>query len=296
MHVGSQRTNQATRWQMTQAPIFQSLWIGERLSTLERLCLYSFIYHGHKFHLYTYDEVREVPEGVLVKDANRILPRDKIFKYKNHDSYAGFADLFRYKMLLENGGYWVDMDMVCLRPFTEQAPYLFSENRLRNLWHRQHSTHHPIKLPIAYDMLEYCSQRINSPKSRADITNNVIKSPAGSEIMQYCYEQATRRDPASLEWGDTGPKLISQAVRHFDFREHVVPSYLFCPVVWWQWHRLISGSWFVNWMVGKRLDSSSQCVHLWNEMWRRNGIDKDGDFPESCIYEQLKRKYLPPST
>lgn len=230
---------------------------------MERLCLSSFLYHGHEFHLYTYDDVREVPEGVIVKDADRILSREKIFKYKNFDSYSGFSNLFRYKLLLENGGYWVDMDMICLRSFTEQPTYLF------------------------------CSERINNWQRQRHITSSLIKVPTGSEIMEYCYAQAARRDPASLEWGDTGPKLMNQAVHRFGLQDRVAQPAEFCPVNYWQWHRLISGSRFVNWLETKRLDTS-QCVHLWNEMWRRNDVNKDRDFPENCLYEQLKRKYLSP--
>ena len=38
-------------------PIIQSLWIGQRLSDLERLCIRSFLQKGHPFHLYTYNEI-----------------------------------------------------------------------------------------------------------------------------------------------------------------------------------------------------------------------------------------------
>ncbi len=59
---------------MTKLPIIQSLWIGSRLSTMEKLCIVSFIKQGHAFHLYTYGEVAEVPQGTIVKDANEIIP------------------------------------------------------------------------------------------------------------------------------------------------------------------------------------------------------------------------------
>ena len=32
-------------------------------------------------------------------------------------SLAAFSNLFRYKLLLERGGWWVDTDVICLRPF-----------------------------------------------------------------------------------------------------------------------------------------------------------------------------------
>ena len=33
--------------------VIKSLWIGDQLSRLEQLCIKSFLYHGHEFHLYT---------------------------------------------------------------------------------------------------------------------------------------------------------------------------------------------------------------------------------------------------
>ena len=92
----------------------QSLWIGPRLSTMERLAVSSFLANGHDFLLYVYDEPEGVPAGATILDASRILPASRIFRYKESGSLAGFSNFFRYRMLLETGGWWVDMDTVCL--------------------------------------------------------------------------------------------------------------------------------------------------------------------------------------
>src|SRR5580698_9560242 len=95
----------------------QSLWVGDRLSAMEQLAIKSFLFHGHPFHLYVYQATEGIPEGTIVQDANEILPATSIFKYSEHNSYAGFANFFRYKLLVERGGWWVDMDVICLKPF-----------------------------------------------------------------------------------------------------------------------------------------------------------------------------------
>src|SRR5437016_4032991 len=97
--------------------IIQGLWIGSELSVMERMSIISFLRNGHEYHLYTYNDLPNVPDRVVVKDANRILPASAIFKYKERPSYAGFANYFRYRLLLEHGGWWADLDVVCLRPF-----------------------------------------------------------------------------------------------------------------------------------------------------------------------------------
>ena len=88
----------------------QSLWIGDRLSTLERLSVCSFLANGHEYHLYVYDDVINVPSEVSIKDANEILPQSELFKVNG--SLALFSDWFRWELLLRSGGIWVDMDLV----------------------------------------------------------------------------------------------------------------------------------------------------------------------------------------
>src|SRR5215216_3083614 len=112
--------------------IIQGLWIGPELSVMEQLSASSFLRNGHEYHLYVYDEMRNVPEGTVVKAASEILPSSSIFQYKHQASYAGFANFFRYKLLLERGGWWADTDIVCLRPFDFAAPYVFASEMIRS--------------------------------------------------------------------------------------------------------------------------------------------------------------------
>ena len=106
--------------------VIQSLWIGSELSVLERLSIISFIRNGHEYHLYVYGDVGNVPDEVILKDGNAILPASMIFQYKQQKSYSGFSNYFRYKLLLEKGGWWADTDMVCLRAFDFAEPYVFA--------------------------------------------------------------------------------------------------------------------------------------------------------------------------
>lgn len=79
----------------------QGLWIGPELSVMEQLSISSFLLNGHDYHLYVYDDVKNIPFGAVVMDANEILASSRIFQYKRSPSYAGFANSFRYKLLLE---------------------------------------------------------------------------------------------------------------------------------------------------------------------------------------------------
>jgi len=83
----------------------QSLWIGSRLSAMEKLCIRSFLANDCDFHLYTYGAMEGIPPGTTHLDGNGILPASMVFRDRGIDSYSGFADLFRYRLLLERGGW-----------------------------------------------------------------------------------------------------------------------------------------------------------------------------------------------
>jgi hypothetical protein len=240
-------------------PIIQTLWIGDSLSIMEQLAIESFLRNGHEFHLYVYNEVGGLPEGVVVQDANNILPSSKIFKTK-HGSYAGFSNIFRYKLLFEKGNYWVDTDVVCLRTFSDDQEHVFA------------------------------SERLDQPTAdrKLHITTCVIKAPIHSAIMDYCYNAASEmgKEPEKLEWGDIGPKLLEKAVHRFKMTDYVAEPNVYCPVDYWNWNHLINAPVTEDMCVG------AKAIHLWNEMWRKNGADKSGTFDPNSVYEWLKAIYL----
>ena len=84
---------------MTKLPEIASLWIGSELTWLEQVCLKSYIDHGHKVYLYSYDPVENVPDGVVMKDAAEILPADKIIRHARTGSPAFHADVFRLRLM-----------------------------------------------------------------------------------------------------------------------------------------------------------------------------------------------------
>jgi glycosyltransferase involved in cell wall biosynthesis len=119
--------------------IIHSLWIGPYLSRVELLTLKSFVSYGHEFHLWIYHPLRnKLPGGVVLRNAAEILPEALVFRKKSNDletelgesSYATYSDLFRTKLLFEHGGIWVDMDILCLKPFDFKEPYTFRAHRV----------------------------------------------------------------------------------------------------------------------------------------------------------------------
>jgi hypothetical protein len=229
------------------------LWIGPRISRLEQLSMSSFVRNGHDVHLYVYDELDDVPRGVMVRDASEILPPSRIFKYAETDSYAGFADFFRYKLLLDRGGWYVDADLVCLRPLNFEAAYVFA---------MEFNNPHP--LPNA----------------------NVIKAPRASYIMRRAWRACQQSNPETLRWGDVGTRLISCELKVAGLQRYLREPIVFNPLPYWDWEKVLDPS------TVFRFSPSTVAIHLWNEMWRRSGQDKDADYHRDSLYEELKRRYL----
>ena len=109
----------------------QSLWIGETLSNNEIMCIKSYLINGHDFFLYVYGDVKNVPSGVTLMDANCIIEQNKIFK-DSANTFASFADWFRIKLLFFKGGWWVDMDTICLKHFDFKEQYCIASERDKN--------------------------------------------------------------------------------------------------------------------------------------------------------------------
>jgi Alpha 1,4-glycosyltransferase conserved region/Glycosyltransferase sugar-binding region containing DXD motif len=237
-----------------------SLWIGRPLSLIEQLSITSFLRNGCEYHLYCYENIKNVPDGVIIRNATEILPASEIFYYSSREgrgSVAAFANLFRYKLLLERGGWWVDADVVCLRPFNFEEPIVFAGER---------------------------------GAAGNQITNAIIKLPRGHDVAQQCYETARREDRAKLVWGKTGPLLLNRIVSENSLQDFVKPPDVFCPLNYWEWESLLSE----NSILSRQLTSGqSYTVHLWHEMWRRGGIGFDpvtGEFRKTWLSVRLLEK------
>lgn len=173
--------------------IVHGLWIGKALSPVELLCLHSFVAYGHTFHLWLYDDIQAMlPEGVIRQDASTIIARDQVFAYRNSNqfghgkgSYAGFSDIFRYKLLYEKGGWWADLDVVCLRQLDFEEDYVFR-------------THHNFLT-----------------------VGNIMKCPAYSPLMCDCLAEAiVRVHSENTDW-HLPIAILNENIKKHNLKHHV---------------------------------------------------------------------------
>ncbi len=176
--------------------VVHGLWIGNRLSKLEELTIRSFLKHGHEFHLWLYDDLETpLPPEVILEDASEIIPKDKIFYKKEIDPETGvgrgsvgapFSDLFRFKLLYEKGGYWVDMDVTCLKPLNFPGKYVFRPHRV-------------------------------------GVVGNIMKCPPKSRLMKMTYEQVWRDADEKSAWLMPN-RVLSRNVRKLKLDRFILPG------------------------------------------------------------------------
>ena len=118
------------------------------------------------------------------------------------------------------------------------------------------------------------------------ITSGVIKAPAGSRAMQYAWQVCQTKNPQQLVWGETGPQLMAETVKEFSLEAYVKPCTVFCPLSVLDWHKVREPD------GDFKLAETTHAIHLWNEVWRRTGHDKNASYHPDCLYEKLKRRYL----
>jgi hypothetical protein len=169
----------------------QSLWIGKQLSRLEVLSIRSFLANGHKYHLYTYEDLK-VPRGVVLKDARAILGKKHL-----HRQVGGcrvhFSDLFRYKLLADRGGWWVDTDVVCLKPFDFRRDLVFG-------W-----------------------------QSAEEVNGAVLFAEPGSRHMRMLSGLAMKCPP-NAPWGTPGPILLTRVAKRLGLLDRAEPMRSFYPI------------------------------------------------------------------
>lgn len=233
--------------------LIQGLWIGGELSAMEQLSIASFIENGHEYHLYTYEPVKNIPRKTIVRDAEEILPRSSAFQYSGIPSWSGFSNFFRYKLLLERGGWWFDTDFVCLRPLTFPEEHVFAS-----------------ELTLGRKM----------------VTSGAIKAPPGSEAMQLAWDTCQSKDPQKIVWGETGPALVAGIVEKFGMQTSVMEPNTFCPIPYREWRQVLNPD------FDESECDRSFTLHFWHEMWRSSGQDKNRHYHPASLYERLRRRFL----
>jgi hypothetical protein len=241
----------------------QSLWIGDTFSNIEKLSAASFIKNGHEYNLYCYNDIKNLPDGIKILDANDIIPESEIFCYQvgiGKGSFSAFSNFFRYKLIYEKGGYWADTDVICIKNFSPEEDYVFSK-----------------EIECVQNGIEYGEHTASC----------FFYSKPKADFLKACYDECLTKDKNSLQWGEVGPKLFNKKIEEFNLNKYLKSYSVFNPIPWNQIVILFDPNFDYEYII-----NNSYCIHLWNEVWRRNDVNKNMKFADGCLFEKLKKDYL----
>lgn len=258
-------------------PDIHMFWHGPALSRLERLCMTSFVAHGHTVLLHVYEELANVPKGVTLADASQVLPRERLFKHAQSGSFAMFADGFRYRLLLEHGGLWVDTDVVCLRPFAFEQSEIYA-------WQDEQVINNAVLgLPKGHRLAQWMNDCCEQPDRVLPYDSMRVRR---RKLLRRWLPGDSSR---IMSWGESGPAGLTAAAQHLHCTGAALPFWYFYPIHYLNWHTVFDSSLRDN----TDLIGASYGLHLWNEMARRSpGFDKNGQFPPDSLFERLCTRYL----
>lgn len=205
--------------------IVHGVWIGDRLSLMERLTITLFQNQGHEFHLWSYAPIDNAPDGTVWRDAAKVLPEASIFQFDGipfeglpnagKGSLSHWSDQFQCTLLHREGGIYSQMDIAVLAPLDFESPYIFA------------------------------------PHTDRSIAPVIMKTPKGSEFAKACYETLSAEINAdtirSMHW-DCSMQTIMDVVREFELDDD---RYLLSRQEYWDLGARKSGPFYDSESPGK---------------------------------------------
>lgn len=256
-----------------------TLWIGGPLSWMEQLCLKSFVDKGQKITLFSYEDIPNVPAGVIRRDGREIIDTDDFIKYEQKDSFALFADLFRLHMIHQNPGMiWVDTDVFCHRPMSYDSDYVMGyelpgEHRVNNA-----VLGLPADSEILARMLEFTADRYSIapflPKKRQEKMQKARKAGKPVHVSQQ-------------PWGVWGPLMVTHYTHALGLTDQVQPLNAFYPVTFRDRVKFMRGASIAE---GLMTDETT-ALHLWASNKRQLGNIHDGLPPEGSYLDRLVKQH-----
>lgn len=256
--------------------LFTGLWVGPVLSDLARLCIKSFLDHGHEFQLFTYTDYKGLPEACKIRDARDIIPEKDIFK-----SYAGglcaFSDWFRWAWLCREGGVWTDMDVICLSPNIELPDVWFATEDAGKVGVSF------MKFPPGHIVAEVLSESAEDP---AWVTpwDKPRQKEAKAAFMRMLPNVEARRK--HTPWGYCGPHGLTTAVAFYGLQNCAAPTDTIYPVHYDAWRSFYDGSL----QLSDSIFSNAFALHVWG--FKRRVYDPNIVGVKGSIIHELFQRHF----
>jgi hypothetical protein len=221
-------------------------WHGQPFSLYEKACVSSFLKCGFDVNVWVFDFL-DVPNGANLKNASEFFKISEINNFTQDNvkgSLAAFSDAIRYHILNQYGGWWFDTDCFCLK--NEKDFELLSKNK----------------------------RIIAGWEDDKNINGAVLSFPDKSIAKESLelFEDICKKQNYIFNWGDIGPKLITSLVDITNTHRDILSTDYFYPIHYKETLTFFEPSLTND--ISKKVENSF-VVHLWNEIIRKNKINKN---------------------
>ena len=230
-------------------PQLNSLWIGDSLHPIHRLCLSSALYHGHRVRLFAYGPLKDVPDGIELVNAEEVLPQSAMFFHGKTGSPAPFADRFRIKLIGMGLGAWIDTDVLFVKPLRAESQNIFG-------WEDEKLVGNAIlgidpSSALFATVSKYISDDYLSPPWWNGYQNAVLKLRNALGL---------RRHVGAMPYGTTGPDMLTWALREHNQLHLAQPRETFYPLPYSQKMAVFKRN---GWLPLSGLPGNVTAIHLW---------------------------------
>ena len=201
-------------------PAVGTVWVGDSLDWIGKLCLMSFVHQGHPVYLFhTQDMADPGIDGIELADAREVFDFDDTLL--DQFGPAQFADIFRLHMIRNTGLIWVDADVICHRPLHCTDDYLcgyegsgWVNNAVLCLPADSRSLTRMIK--------HFADPSYVPPWLSRRILNRLRETPEDKRLMRAC-----EMNPTAL-----GPRALTYMLEKHGEIDRALPEHVLNPVPW----------------------------------------------------------------
>jgi hypothetical protein len=267
-------------------PTIATLWIGDKLSWLEKLSLKSFGDFGHETVLYSYSPIFNAPEGVTLRDAADVFPGNEIIRHKKNGSPAIHADIWRLHLMQQTEYIWVDADVLCLRPFDFKEPFVFGLEKPHLVCNAV------LRLPADSETLIKLVDFISDPYAIG-----AWLKPEQQAELQAAKERGAPVHYSEQEWGLTGPAALSHYLKETGEWRYALPQTAFYPISFKDRNKMIMSK-FNELVENDMLSPDTYSVHMWARRMKPRLEEAEYNRPRrgSFMDKALKRHGIDPKS
>ena len=229
----------------------RTFWQGASIPLYQQACLVSFVRRGHRVEVFTYLGETNFPPGLHVRDAREILPEGSVLRSLPGGQTGIHAHLFRYAVLEQLGGWWIDPDVLLMQPdLPEGDIYIAPPDVFR-------------RTPVA-----------------------VLKFPAGHPLIAEARRRADLPGSDPAAWERAGSGLLSELLSDCDILSQAEEG--LGPISWLNVPDLFDPGRREDLRVAA---AGSRFLHLQDEVWRRAGIPSGLAPPQGCYLAELLERH-----